>query len=429
MTTIVKKTLLISMIILLATACNDKESSPLPPSGNPTYEVVSLSASTELALTKNNNDFSCRLFREILKEQEKSNVFISPLSASLALSMLANGAAGVTEKEMLATLGFSGYSADELNAYYQKLIKQLLEADASVDLGIANSIWIEQDFSPVVNPLFLAVNKACYDAEVRTLPFDEKALAAINNWCKEKTKGCIPSILNEMSGNEVMYLINALYFKGTWKRTFDKENTSDRYFTKADGSRILIPMMQKLDTVSWASDETITAIELPYGNEAFNMTVLLPQEGKTIEDAIAALTPENWKKWDAMFTGTPHYQKPFSGLLETDIVMPKFKIEWDMLLNDILKAMGMPSAFEPLQADFSTIASGLYISIVKQKTFVKVDEEGTEAAAVTAIGVENASNPEYSPKMHLDRPFLFAIREKASGAILFLGKMDEPKTE
>lgn len=428
-----KNALLLFMVILLATACNDKENSPLPfvPSPPPdvAYEVVSLPVSTELALTKSNNDFSCRLFHEVLKEQKKPNVFISPLSASLALSMLANGTAGVTEKEMLAALGFSGYSVDELNAYYQKIVKQLLVADPSVALGIANSIWLKQEFSPAVNPLFLAVNRACYDAEVRTLPFDEAALVAINSWCKEKTNGCIPSILNEMSQDAVMYLVNALYFKAAWKKTFDKKNTSDRYFTIADGSQIKIPMMQKSDTVRWASDETITAIELPYGNEAFNMTVLLPQDGKNMEDAVAALTPENWRKWDAMFAGAPSYRKPFCGPLKTDILMPKFKIGWEMKLNDILSTMGMPSAFNPVEADFSNLAPGIFVSLVKQKTFVEVGEEGTEAAAVTVIGMDNAVGPDYSPVMHLDRPFLFAIREKASGAILFLGKIDEPKIE
>ncbi len=425
-----KKAPFLLMIISLTTACSEKENSPLsPPPGASTYEVVALPAATELALTESNNDFSCRLFREILKEQEKPNVFISPLSASLALSMLTNGASGVTEQEMLATLGFADYSVDELNAYYQTLILQLLTADPSVALGIANSIWMKEGFSPVVNPLFLAVNQVCYDAEIRTLPFDAVALAAINNWCKEKTKGCIPAILNEISPNAVMYLINALYFKGAWKKTFDEENTADRYFTKADGSRFKTPMMYKSDTVCWASDETITAIELPYGNEAFNMTILLPQEGKTMEDAVAALTPENWKKWDAMFAGTPNYRKPFTGSLETDIVMPKFKIEWEMKLNAILSVMGMPSAFDSGKADFSDIAPGLFISFVKQKTFVEVNEEGTEAAAVTVIEMGNTAMPDYSPEMHLDRPFLFAIREKASGAILFLGKIDEPKIE
>ncbi len=424
-----KKTLLLlSSVFMFAviTACGDKEQSPgqppvvSPPEGT-TYEVVSLPASTETALTKSNNDFSCRLFREILKHQEKPNVFISPLSASLALSMTTNGAAGITEKEMLATLGFSDFSVDELNAYYKKLIKQLLEADASVDLGIANSIWIREDLVADVNPLFLAVNQACYDADIYT---DRFTVEAINGWCKEKTKGRIPTILDDIKDDAVMYLINALYFKGGWKTIFDKEETFNGSFTKEDGSYIETQMMCKRDTVRWASDETITAIELPYGNEAFNMTVILPQEGKTMDDAIAALTPENWKKWDEMFVATPSYQKPFGGPLETLIVMPKFTMEWEMELNDVLKAMGMPSAFGA-GADFSKMRLGVHISRVKQKTFVEVNEEGTEASAATIVEIKES----ISPEMILNRPFLFAIREKASGAILFLGKMDEPKTE
>lgn len=429
-----KAQLLLSSVftLMVITACGDKEQSPgqppvvCPPEGT-TYEVVSLPASTELALTQSNNDFSCRLFREILKHQEKPNIFISPLSASLALSMTTNGAAGVTEKEMLATLGFSDFSVDELNAYYKKLVKQLLEADASVDLGIANSIWIREDLVAEVNPLFLAINQACYDADIYT---DRFTVEAINGWCKEKTKGRIPEIIDQMSEDAAMYLINALYFKGVWKTIFDKERTLNGYFTKEDGSYIETQMMRKTDTVRWASDETITAIELPYGNEAFNMTMLLPQKGKTIDDAIAALTPENWKKWDEMFVAVPSYQKPFVGLLETRIVMPKFTIEWEMELNDVLKAMGMPSAFA-LDADFSNITSPskLCISYVKQKTFVGVYEEGTEAAAVTIVEIAESASPDLTPEMILNRPFLFAIREKASGAILFLGKMDEPKTE
>lgn len=428
-----KKTLLFNLVFMCGAfiACSEKETPTKQPVVCPVdtflYEVASLPASTELALTERNNDFSCRLFREILKHQEKPNVFISPLSASLALSMTTNGAAGLTEKEMLATLGFSDYTVDDLNAYYKKLVKQLLEADASVDLGIANSIWMNEVEAPVINPLFLDINKKCYDAEVHSLSFNAAAIEMINGWCKEKTKGRISTILNEIDKNAVMYLINALYFKGAWKTTFDKKETFDWYFMKPDGSYLETPMMRKMDTVRWASDETVTAIELPYGNEAFNMTVLMPQKGKTIDDAVAVLTPENWKKWDEMFMAASSYQPPYRGLQETLIIMPKFKIKWEMKLNEVLKAMGMPTAFTQA-ADFSKISSGLNISFVKQHTFVEVNEEGTEAAAVTIVELEKGS-VDPSPEMILDRPFLFAIREKASGAILFLGKIDEPMME
>ena len=225
---------------------------------------------------------------------EKPNLFISPLSASLCLSMIANGALGNTLSEMTDVLGFSGYSLEEMNNYNKKLVEALLDLDNTTQLGIANSIWIKKGFG--VHDDFVSVNKKMYDAQVQELDFaSPKAPDIINGWCAGKTNNCIPKVLNEIPETARLYLLNALYFKGIWKNQFKKSDTAEEAFTNADGSKSTVHMMNLRDErFNYAENEYFSMAELPYGNEAFSMVVLLPAEGKSLDECLPQLNDERW---------------------------------------------------------------------------------------------------------------------------------------
>lgn len=398
-----KKTLLCILASMLLLSCESDDSTPAP------RKDIPLSRS-ELQMAALGNSFAFDFFKTIAADEKKDNLFISPLSASIALSMSANGAAGETLEEMKATLGFKDYSLDEMNEYYNKLINGLLTVDNSTTLGIANSIWIKKGFD--VKQPFIDLNKEAYDAEVRTLEFDAKAVDIINQWCSNKTNKRIPKVLAEISENARLFLINALYFKGTWTSEFNKSNTKKEDFTTVSGQKSEVELMRQECDTPYLEDEGMQIVELPYGNEAFSMVVLLPEEGRSIDDAIQQLTADNWNKWmQALSSHT------------VDIKLPKFKLEYDRDLMEDLKKMGMTLPFIQGVADFSNISStGLHIGMVKQNTFVEVNEEGTEAAAVTVIGFETTSVGGGKVSFHVNRPFVYIIKEKSTGAILFMGK-------
>nr|MDA3879074.1 serpin family protein [Prolixibacteraceae bacterium] len=239
----------------------------------------------------------------------------------------------------------------------------------------------------------------------------------------DKTNGKIETIIQDIPAEMVMYLINAIYFNGTWAKEFNPESTQPMGFSVSDDGFVAVDMMGRVDTLDYQKNETFSAIRMPYGKGNFNMMVFLPNDNKTVDDVAASYTSENWKNWQDNFTETQN----------VDIRFPKFKVEYEKTLNGILKDMGMNLAFTA-QADFSSInpARDLFISFVKHKTFIEVDEEGTEAAAVTIIGFENTSvNPDEPQKInfHCTKPFLYAITEKDTGAILFMGKVGNPEEE
>jgi serine protease inhibitor len=371
-------------------------------------------------LIKADNEFGLDLFKGVYNDSKTPvNFMISPLSVSVALSMAYNGAETETKTEMETALRIKGFSRDEINKAYKELITALTTADPKVTMEIANSIWYSNIYHVEQN--FLDVNKSYYDAEVESADFaDLKTITLINNWVSEKTHEKIPEIINEISPGMVMFLINAIYFNGIWTKEFNPESTQKLSFKTESGNYKTTSMMGRKDSLDYFSNETFSAIEMPYGQGNYNMMVLLPNEDKTVSDIISQLNPENWGNW----------QKDLKFKNSIDIRLPKFKIEFDIKLNDILKAMGMPLAFTDM-ADFSGInpARDLFISYVKHKTFVEVDEEGTEAAAVTIIGFETTSaepGQEQWTQFYCTRPFLFAITEKDTGAILFLGKVGDP---
>lgn len=373
----------------------------------------------EVNLTTANNTFGLKLFKEIVLDEQDKNVFISPLSVSMALGMTYNGAAGTTEEAMRNTLEYGDLTNEEINESYRDLTDMLVNLDPSVQFQIANSIWYRRGFQ--VEQEFMDINQTYFDAEVSGLNFSlPSALITINNWVNQKTNGKITEIIDEIKPEIVMFLINAIYFKGDWTIQFDTAKTQDGDFYLLDGSKKTVRMMTQKNDFAYYSHEDFQAIDLPYGGQAFSMTIFLPDADVNIDDFIAQINDENLSDWIGCLNE-----------IELYLSMPKFKLEYDLTLNDVLKALGMEIAFDQSQADFSKISQSLfgerlYIDEVKHKTFVDVNEEGTEAAAVTSVGIGFTAAP---PSMTVDRPFVFVIREKFSNTILFMGKIVEPELE
>ena len=377
-------------------------------------EDIDLTRSQQV-LVENGNSFAFRLLEQVNLEEEKENVCISPFSVSQALSMTLNGAAGNTAAEMISALGFDGYTQTEINAYQQIMNQALLSLDPLTSIAIANSIWIRDDYA--VRREFVDTNTYYYEAEVQNLPFDAAALKAINDWCDTKTRGRIDKILDNIAADDIMFLLNALYFKGSWVQKFDKTKTAEADFYLANGNQTKVNMMYQKAEFPYYEDDAAQVVELPFGNEAFSMVFVLPRQGVDMNELIENLNATNWDNWLQQL-----------GKTEIHLKLPRFQLEYEKELIATMSAMGMQSAFDPQRADFSLInaARNLYIGLLKQKTFVKVDEEGAEAAAVTVVGMKlTSAMPEI--QMTLDRPFLFVIKEKSTSCVLFMGKIGSPQ--
>jgi serpin B len=390
-------------------------------SDNPEPKTMDLTKKS-LELIESDNGFGLEFFKEVLTGDTSPNIMVSPLSVALALGMTYNGASGTTKDAMKETLKLGGLSDQEINESYKSIMDQLVRLDPKVILNIANSIWYKLNF-PVQNE-FINLNSQYYYAEVNELDFSlPEAKDIINGWVDEKTDGLIPKIIDNISPDVVMYLINAIYFKGVWKYEFDPEKTSERDFYLEDSRTMKVDMMEMEEEVLYTSNDIFQAVSLPYGDGQFNMFIMLPAAQKTTADIVAELNNDNWDSW--------------IGSLQTEQVvvkLPKFKFDFFRLLNDDLTGMGMGIAFDPDNADFSGInpERDLYISRVLHKTFIDVNEEGTEAAAVTAVEISETSYNPNEPVIRYfvaDHPFLFAIRENSSGTILFMGRVGQPKYE
>lgn len=379
------------------------------------YKPIELTeAQTRMA--SESTDFAFRFFQtasEVLgkEEQNKNKLILSPVSASYALSMAANGAEGATLTELIEVLGFSGFSIDEINAYNQKLVQELVQQDNTTLLSMANSLWLLDDFQ--VLSTYRNALKKNYDAEVRR---EERAKAkdAINAWCADKTNGCIPDFLKDDPEGKAL-LLNALYFKGLWAEPFDKGLTQNEPFTNEDGTQTEVAMLNRQSGYLLAQNDLYATVRLPYGNGAFALQVILPQEGVSLAQCIEALNGASWQALQESMMWK-----------EVDVKLPKFTIEdYQNSLIRVLMAMGVQEAFRN-SADFSKMANkDLMISSVDQSVYFRLDEEGTEAAAVTGIGMSQAlpQNPYGVYEFHVDRPFLFLLTEKSTDSVLFMGQV------
>ena len=359
------------------------------------------------------NEFAFDLLKKTITASGETNVFISPLSVSIALGMAWNGANGQTKTEMETALKMSGMSITEINDYYKIMQSTMPTIDPTTKLNIANSLWYKTGF--VVKQDFLKVNADYFGAYVKELDFSKAwAVDTINNWCAKKTNNLIQKPLDQIPSDAVMYLVNAIYFKGIWRKHFETKNTVEANFTNETGNLMKVNMMYQKDTFAYAADDYAQYLDMPYGNKAFSMTVILPNDGKTTNDVLNYLTTNIWNN-----------RLQTMPLKVVEVYMPRFKNENQFSLVDPLKAMGMNLAFTDL-ADFSNIAdTSLKISKVIHDTYIEVTEEGTVAAAVTIIGIVTSAMPmpEPIPVFKVNKPFLFVIREKSTGVILFIGKM------
>lgn len=355
--------------------------------------------------------FAFDFWKELnVNEDKNKSYFASPLSLHIALGMLLNGSDGKTKSEIQQVLKTNELSDEEINKIYKELVTALPKVDSKVTNTIANSIWQAEGFP--VEEAFVKTLQQNFNAQHYVRNFGQPAtLAEINGWASDNTNGKVKKILNEISPEQVLFLINALYFKGNWKQQFDKKNTYKTNFNGLSENKE-IDMMQMTEKLKYAATESFQAVELPYGDDKYVMTVILPTAQST-DEVVKSFSLESWKDLSGKFKE----QKIIIGL-------PKFKMEYSKKLNDVLISMGMPSAFSST-ADLSKIsppAGKIKVGFVKQDTFVAVDEEGTEAAAVTTIGIELTSVPNY-PTVICDRPFLFTISERTSGTIMFVGKI------
>ena len=388
---------------------------------SPDCDLPRMLTAQEQHLVSAYNTFGLKIFQELVGQASPdSNVFISPLSISMALGMTLNGAAGTTEEAMKTTLEFGEMDIEDINQCYRSVIDLLTELDPDVIFEIANSIWYRPRLSPLQD--FLDACATYFDSEIRPLDFSRPDAAdTINAWVSEKTHGKIEEIIyGPIDPLTVMYLINAIYFLGNWTYQFDPDLTRDDWFIPKAGVRSPCRMMQQpgpdeVSEYSYFETDDFQAIDLPYADGLFSMAIMLPKEGVSIDRVIEGCDEQNWAAWMTSF-------QPLEGRLH----MPKFEIEYEESLNTALIRMGMGIAFGAA-ADFSRIADDreLYISSVRHRTYVKVDEAGTEAAAVTIVEIRETSVPD-TFEMRVDRPFLFAIREHHSGTVLFIGKMVTP---
>jgi serine protease inhibitor len=365
-----------------------------------------------------NTKFGFKLFQKVLKQDSNKNIFVSPTSVAIALSMTYNGASGETQQAMAKALQLQGMSLQDINQANNTLKTSLENADPAVQMSIANSLWAKQGIS--FKPEFMQQNQQFYGAKVTELDFAKPDSAnVINSWVKENTKGKIEQIVDQLKPDDVLFLINAIYFKGNWTKPFDKSQTTQRPFTLSNGSQKQQPMMSQSGKYRYYENDSFQAVSLPYGKGRMSLYVFLPSKTTNLAAFQQQLQSENWQQWMNQFA-----------MRQGSVQLPRFKFDYDVKLNNALKSLGMETAFSP-RANFSNMTSAtVAINEVKHKTFVEVNEEGTEAAATTSVGMvlTSARMPAEEPfKMVVDRPFFCAIRDNQTGTILFMGSIKDPK--
>ncbi len=378
-------------------------------------------------VVKANNDLGMKMFTKLAAAEAGKNMMISPLSISIAMAMSTNGASGENLDEMKEVLGFGEMELQNVNEQFMHLIASLVAADKDLALSIANSVWMREDFSLDVKAAFTDVLRDFYDAEIFAEGF---TVENINAWVSEKTNGKIDKIVEEIGEDVVMYLINAIYFKAAWTTAFNEENTYEGTFTLSDGTESTADFMQFTEEEDvpeflayysdWGEKDGFAMIRLPYGRGVFAFYGIVPNyDNKTkIDEFIAKIAKE----------GFEHYYSLITPMSDFPMKLPKFKFKYEKSLVEIFKELGMEKAFEA-GGPFNNIAEDPHdpiISDIKHKTFIEVNEAGTEAAAVTSVEYSDSAIP---GGFYADRPFVFVIRDDRTGSILFIGKVENPKAE
>ena len=371
-------------------------------------------SATQLQQASADNTFSLNLFRSVAAQtNNSSNLFMSPLSVSMALGMTTNGAHGATLDSMQKTLHFNGFTQAQVNSYYQILINELPELDTNTTLKIANAIYYRQTLN--VLPQFIQTEGLYYKANVQALDFtNPSSVNTINSWVSSITDGKIPAVIGSIKSTDMMYLINAIYFKSIWTSKFDPANTTKMTFTLANNTQEQPDFMRNTANYNTYADNDVDIVEMPYSFNKYSMVIVMPVIGKSVNSVLAGLDSAKWKGWMAGLSQTK---------IELDI--PKFKFMYSTSLKQNLSNMGMGIAFTP-SADFNYISPGgnLDISDVYHKAYVAVDETGTTAAAATTVVIGPTAI--LNNIVTINRPFIFAIREMKTGLIVFTGVMNDP---
>lgn len=395
-----KVSLFIAIIFMTALVSGCSNASEKADMGKISAEVVNAS-----------NGFAFDIFKEINNEEGKKSIFISPISISTALSMVYEGSATTTRADMENTLRYKGIDAKTLNSSYRNLLLYLNSVDNKVSLNIKNSIWVRS--GETIKEEFLNTNKDVFKAYVSQLDFSKSDAAdTINNWIKEATKGKIDKMVNSpIDQYVVMYVINAIYFKGDWTTRFEEKNTFETDFSNEGGSKEKVMMMSRKGEVEYGSGEGYKAVKLPYGNKKIAMYCILPENGVKVDDMIKNMDVDKWKEIKDSIKLTE----------DVELQIPRFKLEYGKKeLKDSLAALGMGECFGE-NADFSGIREGLFISSVLHKAVIEVNEKGTEAAAATVVEIKETMAGEQTTFI-ANRPFIFLISDSETGSVLFMGR-------
>ncbi len=421
-----KHILMACMLLGVLAACSDNGEDVVDML--PELRPITLTAEQQ-QMRDNNNEFACRLFRTVNEQKEgNGSLIVSPISVTYMLGMLNTGADGQTRQQIADVLGLGG-SVTEINEYCKKMIDEAPRVDPSVTVQIANCIDVNSALGITLVPQFKTDMQNYYNAQIEALDFTKSSsLDKINSWCKKNTDGMIPSILDRLSPNAAMCLLNAIYFKATWTEKFDPKDTRDMDFTMPDGSTSQHKMMHRKALAAYDKNDLCEMLYLPYGSNGYGMYVLLPVEGKTVDDVIQGLSADAVKQ--QLFNMDDHV---------VDILMPRFTTSSETMLDKVLPAMGMIRAFNPYYAEFPNMAQGqqsaddpnmehnrnLYVSMMKQKAKIEVNEEGTKASAVTIaeMGFTAAPPPPQYQQVdfHATRPFVYYIVETSTRSIFFMG--------
>jgi serine protease inhibitor len=370
-------------------------------------------------LANASNRFGFKLFNQIqTQQQSQENLVISPSSIAIALAMVENGTDGTTKQEMTTALELAQLDPGSVDTSYQKLMETLKSADPNVKLAIANSLWVNQNIT--LKQQFINAAQEFYQAEVTNLNFaDPQTTNTINNWVAKNTANKISQIVDSVSPQEAMYLINAIYFKGIWTNKFDPKATTEQPFYDQPDSAQPHSMMNQTGKYRYYQNDLFQAVRLPYGEkEELGMYIFLPQETSNLTEFNQQLKINNWQEWLSQMRSR-----------QGNITIPRFQLESETDLNQYLSNLGMKQIFNSSQANFSAMTdTPVAVNRVKHKTFIEVNEEGTEAAAVTSIGIRITSvDPENVPfNMNVNRPFFFAIRDDITETILFMGDVVKP---
>ncbi len=393
----------------------DSESAP-PPEPEPPRVL----SGAEVQLIEGIQAFGLQLFARALEEHPTENVIVSPFSVAMALGMAHNGAAGDTRLAIDSVLSLPAMADSAVNQAFTGLLTLLSSTDSAVQVNIANSLWYRSGFA--MRPTFPAIAREAFQAHLADLDFsDPQPAETINSWVSDATRGKIRQIVpDQIDPLMMVYLINAIYFNGTWTTEFDADRTADTTFRTLGGSVITIPMMALDESLPYVEDSEYQAVDLPYGGGRYRLTAILPRDRADVDSLAHALTPDRWAILISSLQTRPG-----------TVFLPRFELAFQISLNSILSNLGMEVAFSPERADFSRLADreDLHISEVLHKTYMKVDEKGTEAAAATSVGIGITSVGPAKFTIRLDRPFLFAVRDSHSGALLFLGRISNPMAE